>query len=110
MVMVSRVQPGSQRFVRGSNPIFVLQQRQAAVARQNNIQESVAIDVANGASSPVSVKLRQSRRVGDVFESTVSKVAIEYGMRRGDQQDVHPAVVVIVEEGAAAPKRFEDAH
>ncbi len=104
----------------------VLERAVAGVAEQDvrppvghvEVEEAIAVHVADaGAVAPGGQVHARARR--DVFKAPASKVPVERiavrqafagrrELRRRDEVDVEPPVVVVVEEGDAGPGRLED--
>src|SRR5205814_4689956 len=79
---------------------------QLMISRQQDVQQSVAIVVANRAPGPIGVLLFQSAGGGHILELSAPCIAEQERVRVVDEQDILPAVVVGVEGRAAFSKRF----
>ena len=101
---------------KGAVAIVVIK-RIAAVRGDVNVGPAIAVVIADGNTHAERLGVSDPSLFGDVGESAVVVVVVErvpqrllwreeVGRAAVDDKDVHPAVVVVVEEGASRADRF----
>src|SRR4051794_5044478 len=98
-------------YIRESAVAIIVVQNAAAILRDVEVRNAIAIIVTNGHAHSVATT-RDARLFSDVGESSVAIIVIQCIAQRAcwgievtwaaiDQVNVHPSVVVIIEESAA---------
>src|SRR6266480_3259947 len=99
---------------------IVVVENTLSVLREVKVRKAIVVVIADGYTHAVGIP-RDAGFFGDVGESAIAVVAVErvpQRMRRCvevtltavDEVDVHPAVVIVVDEGAACAVRFGQIH
>jgi hypothetical protein len=96
----------------------VVEQNVLAPAGNKNVVEAVVIVIADGNAEGPEAGTAEAGLCGNVLKSTVAIVGLEAvgGIGRGgcgaalagQDDDIHPAVVIVVDESGAAAHGFED--
>ena len=103
-----RVRPERQR--RRPKALATLAEEQGifSVARDKEIGEAIAADIAHGNAHKGAIKRRNARCLADILKSAVALVAVEGAVRLPDEEDIQPAVAIEIHKRTATARRLQN--
>ena len=76
------------------------------ITRKQNVEVAVPVVIADRHAHPVAAASRDPCRDGDVLEPAIAQIPEEGCALRADEQDILPAIVVVVQKRASAADRL----